>query len=211
MTKRRKVAWIAAAALAAAAVGVMLFAWLPGPSLAGAMKRSGLTRERMRAEAGKVWVRVDKGKGRLDLMYDTLVVKSYPVSTGPGIGKGEKAPGAVGSKAMVWRSLFYHPGDKQSAGDLRTPEGSYKLASDFRPSEVNYRFALIDYPDAEHRRRSSNPGGEVGIHGLLPRYNRLGRLHTLVRHTRGCIALTNAEIDELDTVIGAGTRVEILP
>jgi murein L,D-transpeptidase YafK len=211
MTKRRKVALIVLAGALAAAVAVMLYAWVPGRSLAGALAARGLTRERMRSEHGKVWLRVYKGDGRLDLMYGELVVKSYSVSTGPGIGKREEAPGRVGTKEMAWRSLWYHPGDKQTAGDLRTPEGEYRLVSDFRPSAVNYRFALLDYPDAAHRRRSSNPGNEVGIHGLWRGYNLAGRLHTLVRHTRGCIALTNREVDELDSVVGPGTRVVILP
>jgi lipoprotein-anchoring transpeptidase ErfK/SrfK len=39
----------------------------------------------------------------------------------------------------------------------------------------------------------------------------MGKLHTRYDWTRGCIAVTNEEIDEIWSMVPNGTRVEIEP
>jgi len=189
----------------------MVYAWAPGISLDRALEQEGLEIAELRNDTKNVSLRVYKKNKRLELLYKNEPIKTYRISTGPGIPSNEKPPGKVSKLDLFFRSLWYHPGDKETRGDLRTPEGSYHLVYDFRPSKDHYRFALISYPDAEHRRGVENPGGSIGIHGIGGRLNCFGRLHALIRHTRGCISLNNHEIDELDRVVGKGTKVEILP
>jgi murein L,D-transpeptidase YafK len=210
--KTRTIISIIAACLLSAAVAVMLFAWFPGTALNKAADRAGTSLDEMQKNSGKVSLRVYKQEKRLEILWGDTVVKTYRVSTGPGIPDNDKPPGKIGDKALFLRGLRYHSGNKRQQGDLRTPEGTYYLVYDFRPSRVNYRFALLSYPDeAASQRLSGNPGGSIGIHGLYRPLNYFGRLHTLVRHTRGCIALTNREVDELDAVVRKGTEVKIYP
>jgi murein L,D-transpeptidase YafK len=55
------------------------------------------------------------------------------------------------------------------------------------------------------------PGGGIEIHGLRDGFSWLGSAHVLFDWTDGCIAVTNAEIDELVRAVPDGTPVEILP
>jgi len=159
------------------ALGLAVYAWYPSISLAEALQREGLTVESLKKNKENVLVRIYKKETRLDLIYEDKVIKSYRVSTGPGLPEGEKPPEKIGTIDRALITLCYHPGDKQVRGDFRTPEGDYHLVHDFRLSAANYKFALISYPDAEDRRLSSDPGGDIGIHGLHPKLDWLGRLH----------------------------------
>jgi murein L,D-transpeptidase YafK len=49
------------------------------------------------------------------------------------------------------------------------------------------------------------------IHGLPNGLGWLGRLHLLQDWTDGCIAVTNAQIEEIWSLVDIGTRVEIKP
>jgi murein L,D-transpeptidase YafK len=49
------------------------------------------------------------------------------------------------------------------------------------------------------------------IHGLAKQFAYLGPLHRQVDWTDGCIAVTNAEIEEIWKLVPVGTRVEIRP
>lgn len=202
---------LAAAVFAALVLAAIAYGYWPGTPLDKALANSGLDEKTLLANPDRVRIVVKKAEKELELIYGDTTIKTYPVSTGPGIPPGEPPPGKVGDKELMLRGLFHHPGDKVVEGDLRTPEGDYHLVYDFRPSKVNYKFALISYPDAEDRRASKNPGGAIGIHGLYPPYDHFGRYHAWVRHTRGCVALRNHEVDELARVAGAGTRVTVLP
>ncbi|HEV2447272.1 MAG TPA: L,D-transpeptidase family protein [Candidatus Sulfopaludibacter sp.] len=100
-------------------------------------------------------------------------------------------------------------GDKEREGDGRTPEGQYVI--DRRNPESAYHLSLhISYPCERDRERARaaglDPGGDVMIHGLP---NGGG-----VREgdwTQGCIAVTNAEIEEIWGLVADGTVVEIRP
>lgn len=101
-------------------------------------------------------------------------------------------------------------GHKQFEGDERTPEGRYTITYGNRQS--SYFLSLyIDYPNAADRAfaraRGRSPGGLIFIHGQpngLPNDQRVPG-----DWTDGCIALTNAEIAELWSLVPDGTPIEI--
>ncbi len=105
-------------------------------------------------------------------------------------------------------------GPKRVEGDHKTPEGSYII--DARNPQSRFHLALhISYPSAADRERArklgSRPGGAIMIHGLENRFAYLGPLHRQTDWTDGCIAVTNAEIEEIWKLAPVGTRVEIRP
>ena len=136
-------------------------------------------------------VRIEKASRTLILFSGDEVLKTYHVSLGR------------------------HPaGRKETRGDGRTPEGRYII--DGRNANSRFHLALhISYPDDNDRARAkalgTDPGGEIMIHGLTNGLGWLGRLHRLVDWTNGCIAVTNAEIEEIWGLVPDGTAVEIVP
>lgn len=105
-------------------------------------------------------------------------------------------------------------GAKQREGDGRTPEGRYRI--DYRNPASGYHLALhISYPDAKDRARARkagvSPGGDIMIHGMRNGYGWIGPLHRLVDWTNGCIAVTDAEMDEIWRAVANGTEIEIRP
>jgi murein L,D-transpeptidase YafK len=108
-----------------------------------------------------------------------------------------------------------HPtGKKQCQGDKRTPEGRYIING--RNMDSRYHRSLhISYPNAADResakRLGCNPGGDIMIHGLPNGYGWVGKLHTSVDWTLGCIAVTNPEIQEIWSLAPNGTPVVINP
>lgn len=101
-------------------------------------------------------------------------------------------------------------GHKQFEGDERTPEGRYTIT--YGNQQSSYFLSLyIDYPNAADRAyaqgRGRSPGGLIFIHGQpngLPNDQRVPG-----DWTDGCIALTNAEIAELWSLVPDGTPIEI--
>ncbi|MCB0764065.1 MAG: L,D-transpeptidase [Flavobacteriales bacterium] len=112
-------------------------------------------------------------------------------------------------------------GDKQMQGDRRTPEGEFGIRSK-RMHEKWHAFVWVDYPNAESRRRFAERkrtgaipagaaiGGEIGIHGVpegMDHWIDMGQ-----DWTWGCIALRNADLDEIYPFITSGrTRISIVP
>lgn len=102
-------------------------------------------------------------------------------------------------------------GHKQFEGDERTPEGRYLI--DRGNPHSAYHLALhISYPDAKDRAfadsHGRSPGGQIFIHGQ-PNWLDYGRIPG--DWTDGCIAVSNEEIEELWTLVGDGTPIEIAP
>jgi len=100
-------------------------------------------------------------------------------------------------------------GHKRFEGDERTPEGRYTI--DTRNPASAYHLSLrISYPNAADRAyaaaRGRLPGGEIFIHGQ-PNWLPAGRLPG--DWTDGCIAVSNAEIEELWRLVPDGTPIEI--
>lgn len=112
-------------------------------------------------------------------------------------------------------SLGRNPaGHKRQEGDGRTPEGRYLI--DWRNAESSYHLSMrISYPNdsdvAQARARNVPPGGQIMIHGLPNGRTWANRLQGKVDWTEGCVAVTNAEIEELWHAVPVGTPIEILP
>ncbi len=105
-------------------------------------------------------------------------------------------------------------GDKVRAGDGRTPEGLFRIEA--RNPKSRFHLALrISYPSAAHRARAAalgvSPGGDIMVHGLPPAFASYGREHRQTDWTEGCIALTNAEIEEIYRSVPVGSPIEIRP
>ncbi len=105
-------------------------------------------------------------------------------------------------------------GAKEQEGDMKTPEGIYRI--DYRNPKSDYHLALhISYPsDADNARaaeRGVNAGVDIMIHGLPNGHGWIGAFHRHKNWTVGCIALTDEEIEELWRVTPDGTPVEIEP
>jgi murein L,D-transpeptidase YafK len=105
-------------------------------------------------------------------------------------------------------------GPKRIEGDHKTPEGNYSI--DAKNLQSQFHLALhISYPNAQDRLRAEKsgapPGGAIMIHGLARQFAYLGRLHRQADWTDGCVAVTNAEIEEIWKLVPLGTRVEIRP
>ena len=127
----------------------------------------------------------------MELMSGGKVIKTYKVA----LGRGGLAP-------------------KEREGDGRTPESRYFI--DSRNAASEYHRALhVSYPDANDRKRAAklgvSPGGAIMIHGLPNGKEWMGSAHRLYDWTLGCIAVTDAEIDEIWKLAPVGTAVEIRP
>ena len=103
-------------------------------------------------------------------------------------------------------------GDKAQQGDGRTPEGTFRI--DRRNPQSKFHLSLgINYPQpddaARAAERSVSPGGDIFIHGQP---KAVAGLITLPGDwTAGCIAVSNAEMEELWRIAPIGTEVVIRP
>ena len=61
------------------------------------------------------------------------------------------------------------------------------------------------------RQLGVSPGGDIMIHGIKNGYSGVGDLHAEVDWTKGCIAVTDEEIEEIDKLAPIGTIVDIRP
>ena len=111
--------------------------------------------------------------------------------------------------------LGRHPeGPKREEGDDRTPEGDYTI--DGRNPDSAFHLSLhVSYPNALDRERAEQlgvpPGGDIMIHGQPNGDGWIGAIHRTGDWTRGCVAVTDAEIEEIWRLVPDGTPVEIRP
>lgn len=136
-------------------------------------------------------VEVFKADRRLELRRGGRVLKSYRVALG-----------------------FDPAGHKQQEGDGRTPEGSYTI--DARNPRSAFHLSLrISYPDAADRARAEAagvpPGGDIYIHGLPNGWRKYLTPHPRRDWTTGCIAVRDAEIREIWSLVPTGAKVTIHP
>jgi murein L,D-transpeptidase YafK len=134
---------------------------------------------------------IEKAARRMTLLHGRTPVKVYTVALG-----GEPV------------------GPKEREGDGRTPEGDYLI--DARNARSHYHLSLhVSYPNpadlARARKLGVNPGGAIMIHGLPNGIGWIGSAHRLLDWTKGCVAVTNAEIDEIWRLVAVGTPVKIVP
>ena len=139
------------------------------------------------AEADYIFV--DKKNKLMHLMRDQKIIRTYKVALGRG-------PAST----------------KICTGDNKTPEGDYKI--EYKNSASDYHLSLrISYPEQKDidnaRKVNCNPGGDIMIHGFPE--NALARL--FINHpsnwTKGCVAVTDSEIEEIWSVVHTKTPVLI--
>lgn len=105
-------------------------------------------------------------------------------------------------------------GAKIQQGDRRTPEGFYTI--DGRNPDSDFHLALrISYPNERDleiaRMLGVTPGNGIMIHGMSEDYEWMGRYHSVLNWTDGCIAVTNEEIEEIWALVPDGAEVQIKP
>lgn len=140
----------------------------------------------------------------------------------------------------TYRAVFgmgFRDGDKRRAGDKRTPEGDFFICS-MNHSKRFYKFMGLSYPGIRHagygvraglisqqeyemirkadQERQPPPwdtklGGAVGIHGRMLDSAIAPKRYTGTNWTDGCIAMENADVDEIYSVVSLGTPVTVLP
>lgn len=152
-------------------------------------------------------VRVSKSQRKLELITtDNQVHKTYKVMLGQN---------PIGAKRVE--------------GDNKTPEGIYTL--DIKNDRSKFHLALhISYPNTKDilraKLKGKNPGGDIMLHGLpndfsemkewLASKNLDGMSDEQIRAalpnydwTNGCIAVTDAEIEEIFSLIDVPTKIVI--
>ena len=136
-------------------------------------------------------IRIEKSARRLMLISQGEVLKSYKI--------------ALGGNPI---------GPKERQGDNKTPEGTYVI--DARNKDSRFHLSLhISYPNERDKNRARelgvSPGGDIMIHGIKNGFSWVGDAHTGVDWTKGCIAVTDEEIEEIGKLAPNGTIVEIRP
>lgn len=105
-------------------------------------------------------------------------------------------------------------GSKHIAGDNRVPEGNYRIVAR-NPHSTFYKSLRVGYPTpsqlAAARARGVDPGGDIMIHGIRNGLGWLGPTHRLIDWTKGCIAVTDPEMDQIWAAVPNGTPIEIRP
>jgi tetratricopeptide (TPR) repeat protein len=134
---------------------------------------------------------IEKNERRLTLLSKDEVIKTYKI--------------ALGGNPV---------GPKERKGDNKTPEGTYFI--DSRNRDSAYHLSLhISYPNEKDKMRAKElgvpPGGDIMIHGIKNGLTWVGASHAEVDWTKGCIAVTDEEMEEIYKLVPNGTIVEIRP
>lgn len=132
---------------------------------------------------------IKKSERLLYLMKDDHILKSYRIA----LGRNPK-------------------GHKVRIGDHKTPEGEYVI--DWRNPNSKYYLSMhISYPnkrDVEKARKLGvTPGGAIMIHGLPNGLGWIKEMHRVADWTKGCIAVTNEEMEEIWECVPNGTPIRI--
>jgi murein L,D-transpeptidase YafK len=136
-------------------------------------------------------VLIEKKERRLTLLSKGEVIKTYKI--------------ALGGNPV---------GPKERQGDNKTPEGTYII--DSRNRDSGYHLSLhISYPNEKDKIRAKelgvSPGGDIMIHGFKNGHSLVGASHEEVDWTKGCVAVTDQEMEEIYKLVPNGTIVEIRP
>jgi len=134
---------------------------------------------------------IEKGARRLTLISQGEALKTYKI--------------ALGGNPV---------GPKERQGDNKTPEGTYFIEGRNRDSKFHLSLR-ISYPNEKDRARAKElgvpPGGDIMIHGIRNDMSWVGEAHAGIDWTKGCVAVTDEEIEEIARVTPDGTVVEIRP
>jgi murein L,D-transpeptidase YafK len=143
------------------------------------------------AEAQADLIEVFKGERRMELKREGKTIRRYRVALG-----------------------FSPERHKEREGDGRTPEGSYTV--DARNPRSAFHFSLrVSYPDEDDKAHAASlgvpPGGDIYIHGQPNGWRKFLVGHPAKNWTTGCVAITDAEIREVWSLVPTGARVVIHP
>ena len=136
-------------------------------------------------------VEIFKGERRMELKREGRLLKRYRVALG-----------------------FAPERHKEREGDGRTPEGRYSI--DARNPKSTFHLSLrVSYPDDKDRAQAQSlgvtPGGDIYIHGQPNGWRKFFIGHPRNDWTTGCIAVSDAEIREVWSLVPTGARVVIHP
>ena len=161
---------------------------------------------------GALDIYIDKTSQELTVQKGETVIKRYRIATGKG---------GQGTKRII--------------GDKKTPIGVYKII-DFKDDSKFHYFMQLDYPNLldawygyknkvisatefkkislAYKNNGKPPqdtrlGGYIGIHGIGEENTQKLQIHEDINWTDGCIALTNAQINDLKKYVSIGTKVII--
>jgi len=134
---------------------------------------------------------VRKAERRLVLMHGGNIVRSYKVALG-----------------------LNPQGQKERAGDFRTPEGSYHL--DRRNPRSDFFLSIkVSYPNDQDIRRARarhwDTGGSIMIHGLPNTLKHEQEYYESHDWTDGCVAVSNADMVEIWMLVPDDVPIDILP
>ena len=135
---------------------------------------------------------VHKEARKMFLMHNDTVLRSYNIGLG-----------------------FAPDGHKKIEGDGKTPEGRYVI--DRKNPNSKFHLSIgISYPNKADRSYANSigksPGGDIFIHGnqdLKHRIKQGWRYFFDKDWTAGCIAVSDAEMTEIYSMIGIGTPITI--
>ena len=130
-------------------------------------------------------IQVRKGARALDLVADGRIVRSYPAQLG-------RVP----------------VGHKQQRGDLKTPEGAYRVSLK-NPGSAFHLGLGVSYPNRTDLRdaytHNRNPGSNIMLHGQPNGIER----KMVGDWTAGCVALQDTDIAEVYALVNAGCQINI--
>jgi len=134
---------------------------------------------------------VRKAERRMYLMHGGSVLRSYKVALG-----------------------LNPTGQKERAGDFRTPEGRYFLTR--RNPRSDYFLSIqVSYPNEQDmlraRKHRWDAGGSIMVHGLPNAPHRPPEYYDKNDWTDGCIALSNSDMLEIWLMTPDNVPIDILP
>lgn len=135
---------------------------------------------------------VSKKNRRVYLLKNSQIVKSYPAA-------------------------FGNPrGPKRFEGDKKTPEGVYFITGK-NPNSDYHKSLKVSYPNAEDiayaKKYGKLPGSDIMIHGYPT--NPIKKAYIRIVHpddwTRGCVAVTDNQVDEIYRLVTGQIPITLCP
>ncbi len=133
---------------------------------------------------------VDKSDRKLQLLLGNALIQEYDIALG-----------------------FAPSGQKERQGDGKTPTGEYRL--DWRNENSQYyRSIHVSYPRPDQRAAAQaagiDPGGDIMIHGQPNLSPVKGKAKIPSDWTAGCIAVSNADMDQIWRHVPDGVKITII-